>query len=355
MTRLPTPLSRQRGLSLVELMIALTIGLLLVAGLTLIFVNSSRANRELQLTAQQIENGRYATDLLSQNLHNAGFYGHLYKLPPAPALLPDPCETADTAKLEEALALPVQGYRAPDLATRPDVSTTTCAGLATANLKPGSDILVIRRADTNVAAAAAAGEVYLQSSGTGKKIQIGSLPAEFTTKNGNPSPVRKFHVHVYFVAPCSVGSGAGGICQAGDDAIPTLKRLELAAVGGATTMRIVPLVEGVEFLKVEYGIDNDPATPDVATGLTGDSTVDAYTASPADWSQVIAVKVYVLARNTAPTSDFTDDKTYVLGTTAVAGDTIVDTSVYGAGNRFRRHVYTTVARLMNESGRREIP
>ena len=53
------------GFSLVELMIAMTIGLLLLSGLAAIFVNSSDANRELQKTAQQIENGRYAIETVS--------------------------------------------------------------------------------------------------------------------------------------------------------------------------------------------------------------------------------------------------------------------------------------------------
>ena len=50
----------QQGLSLLELMIALTIGLGLLAGLTSVFVNSSRSHTELARASQQIENGRFA-------------------------------------------------------------------------------------------------------------------------------------------------------------------------------------------------------------------------------------------------------------------------------------------------------
>jgi type IV pilus assembly protein PilW len=343
-------------------MIALTIGLLLLTGLTLIFVNSSQANRELQKTAQQIENGRYASDILNQNLRLAGFYGHFHELPPAPAGLPDPCETASPTLLHDALALPVQGYRAgvnPN--TVPDFSGTNCAALLPAtNLQPGSDVLVIRRADTNAlprpAGVAQAGEVYLQATATQAEVQFGNGAAIDTTKKANgdestlflatgapppPAPIRKLHVHVYFVAPCSVGSGADGVCQAGDDTIPTLKRLELAA----GTMRLVPLVEGIEYLKLEYGIDNVPTAIHPVTGVRGDGTVDSFIATPADWSEVIAAKVYVLARNTEPTAGHEDDKTYFLGTATVPP----------TNDRFRRHVYTAAVRLMNTSGRREIP
>ena len=102
----------------------------------------------------------------------------------------------------------------------------------------------------------------------------------FCLQNGRTSPIRKYVVHVYFVAPCSVGSGANGVCASGDDSIPTLKRLELVAEGGARLLKIVPLVEGIEYLKAEYGVDNFPAGASI-TGLSGDGMADTYTASPA--------------------------------------------------------------------------
>jgi type IV pilus assembly protein PilW len=368
------PLKTQVGLSLIELMVALTIGLLLMTGLSLIFVNSSEANRELQKTAQQIENGRYATEILSQDLRLAGFYGHFHELPAAPAGLPDPCEIASTAVLKDALALPVQGYRAANLTTRADISASTCddKGLLTnANLRSGSDVLVIRRADTNVlvrpGGIATTNEFYIQTTGTLVEVQVGNGNAIGTDKKADgtvsiwfanaapptPAPIRKLHVHVYFVAPCSVGSGTAtvggvtipGICAAGDDSVPTLKRLELISLNGSATMRLVPLVEGIEYFKIEYGVDNAPGTVSVETGLIGDATADAYAATPGDWTQVISAKVYVLARNNDPTAAFIDDKTYTLGTAAVPAAT----------DKFRRHVYTAAVRLVNTSGRREIP
>lgn len=368
-----TNLRKQSGLSLVELLIALTIGLLLLTGLTLIFVNSSEANRELQKTAQQIENGRYAIDILSQDLRHAGFYGHYTDLPASPAGLPDPCDT-NTGNLLAAVPLAVQGYRAPALNAIPDVTASTCddALLTAANLQPGSDVLVVRRAHTKAVAtteSTVSNEVYIQATRNLAEIRLGngavlgnnrpngtpsSTAPALLTNNGNPAPVRKYHVHIYFVAPCSVGSGANGICTAADDTIPTLKRIELTA---GPALRIVPLVEGIEYLKIEYGVDaldgkSPPTTdPSLVTLLPGDSTVDSYTAdpgTPAAWSSAIAAKVYVLARNTDPTAGFTDDKTYALGSVApmAVGPTM---------DRFRRHVYTAAVRVMNPSGRREIP
>jgi type IV pilus assembly protein PilW len=356
----------QSGLSLVELMIALTIGLLLLAGLTTIFVNSSEANREIQKTAQQIENGRYAIDILTQNLHHAGYYGHFYDMSSiAAAASPDPCATTD-ANLLAAMPTGIQGYRAADLATRADVSATSCGGLlTTANLRPGSDIVVVRRASTAVIPVGDAtkptvnNEVYIQANGVTAQVQTGisavlaagrkasgDAATIFKQDGTTAAPVRKYMVHVYFVAPCSAGSGANGLCQAGDDSTPTLKRLELGSDGTTRAMRIVPLVEGVEYLKVEYGVDDLPGAPaSTATGQTGDSLVDSYSATPADWTTVIAARVFVLVRNTLGTTGFIDDKTYTLGSVAVPA----------ANDNFRRHVFTASVRFANLAGRREIP
>ena len=82
------------GVSLVELMIAMVLGLMILAGLATIFANSSRTREELERTSRQIENGRYAVDLLSEDLRLAGFYGELsVQAINPPNALQDPCST----------------------------------------------------------------------------------------------------------------------------------------------------------------------------------------------------------------------------------------------------------------------
>jgi type IV pilus assembly protein PilW len=367
-----SPKLAQAGLSLMELMIALTIGLMLLSGLAMIFSSSSDANRELQKTAAQIENGRFAIETIAQDLRLAGFYGHLFDMSniTTPGSLPDPCETSNAATLLKDLWFPVQGYRGtvdagnPASDARPNISATSCGTLLTnANLKPGSDILVVRRADTNALAAtdvATANAYYLQAASSGAEVQLGGGIAisdkkadgatDSTLKLSNgvtpaPSaPIRKLHVNVYFVAPCSVGKGTNGECTgaAGEDTIPTLKRLELSGVG---TMSIVPLVEGIDYLKLEYGVDTSPSAVSVETGYAGDATVDSYSATPADWTTVIAAKIYVLARNTQSTRDYVDDKTYALGSVTAPA----------RNDAYKRHVFSAFAQLANPAGRREIP
>ena len=375
--------SSHRGFSLIELMIALTIGLLLLSGLTAIFVSSSDVNREMRLTSQQIENGRYAIETLAQDLRMAGFYGHLHDTSaiPAPATIPpDPCESA-VVEIRKNLRYAIQGYRGTIHATTrasdtaPDFSATACSALLTAaNLSPGSDVVVIRRADTNALLPADTPELnvlYIQASAIDAEIQLGRSVAtvaigtdknakgsasvlSLTNNTATPaaSPIRKFHTRVYFVAPCSVGSATSGACTgaASEDTIPTLKRLDFTGPGAMT---IVPLVEGIEYLKIEYGVDNLPNVVNVATQLIGDGTVDSYKEVPADWTTVVAAKVFLLARNTELTTGFTDDKTYALGVDAT--DNFTTPLQAGTNARFKRHVYTAAVQLINVAGRREIP
>lgn len=351
---------KHHGFSLIELMVALVIGLLLLTGLSLIFLNSSQANRELQNTAQQIENGRYASSILTDDIHHAGFFGRFFGAT-TPPLSTDPCELASVANFTSAMAWHIQGFRAADLATRADISSTTCGGLLTnANLLPGSDVLVIRRAQTQTLAGnSVTNEVYVQASATARLVRVGTgaafASAGLLNRNGSQAPIRKYVVRVYFVAPCSVGSGTNGVCTSSDDAVPTLKRLELTSQSGTAKMVIVPLVEGIEYMKVEYGVDNIPATVSSVTNQKGNATVDSYTATPTDWPDVIAAKVYLLARNTDATKGYADDKTYVLGSTGTAADYTVTPTVYAGKETFKRHAYTTATRIVNVAARREIP
>lgn len=366
------------GFSLMELMIASAIGLLLLTGLAMIFVNTSEANRELQKSAQQIENGRYAIEIISNDLRLAGFYGHLHDMISItkPAAMPDPCEATSAADMLKAFWYPVQGYAgtidaasaasdaAPDLTAAPK-----CTLLNAATLQPGSDVLVIRRADTNalaVTATATNNVFYVQASAINAEVQLGNgavigstnkasggLSALYLNNGAIPppaAPIRRLHTRVYFVARCSIGLGVGGVCNgsAAEDRIPTLKRLELTSSG---TFTMVPLVEGIEYLKLEYGIDDAPATTNLATGLSGDATVDRFETTPsaAEWESVIAAKIYVLARNTEITRGYSDTKQYVLGSLA----TTVTTPA--RNDQFKRHVYSAASYLANPAGRREIP
>lgn len=375
----------ERGLSLIELMISITLGLLVLAGLVTIFANASNTQHEFRRTAQQIENGRYAIDVLTQDVQLAGFWGEFRKYSKPPSLF-DPCSTAATV-LKDAVGLPVQAYASADLASKPSAPGGCSTWLPTSNLAAGSDILVIRRARTDIAAngSAKAGEVYVQTNPSALDVQVGvdgqisctgnavgattaivrrcsnppTLDPCSSTCTGGGAPaafVRRYETHIYFVAPCNVPADGSDVCKdSGDDngrPIPTLKRLELS--GG--TFKIVPLAEGVEFMKVSYGIDDTPSAINTETEMVGDGSPDRYVHSPSldDLFNAVTVRVDLLVRNPEPSPDYSDPKTYALGVadgnTKSAGFTIVPTE-----KRYRRHAYSAEARLINLSGRKEIP
>jgi type IV pilus assembly protein PilW len=332
------------GLSLIELMVALTVGLLITAGLTTLYVNTSSSYREVEQTSSQLENGRYAMQILSDEIQHAGFYGEYYKLALPPAALPDPCSTV-LADLQNALPLPLQGYDAPA------ISPITC--LNSANFKSGTDILVIHRAETTppLSTTPVSNRVYIQANARKAEIQLGdptgfvlgadkadSTPAAIFKKDGvTAADIRRYHVHIYFISPCDV-MGGNGICDATDDGgkpIPTLKRIELQSGPSWST---VSLVQGIENFQVEYGIDT-----------SGDGMPDSYVLAPANttqWSNVVALRLYLLARNIDPSAGYKDTKQYNLG---LAGTTAATNDAY------KRHVYTALVRVNNVSDRKQLP
>ena len=345
--------TRQAGLSLIELMVALAIGLFILVGLVSIFATSNRTYLDLNRAGQQIENGRFAVQLLTDDISLAGFFGRFATPLAAPASLPDPCEKNSMSALRAAAALPLQGYDAPA------GSPLSC--VAAADHVPGTDILVVRRADSQMAAgnsatipggSLGAAQVYLQANADPANsanpliaVATGTPQSVFTLKNkdgANFAPIRKYHVHIYFVAPCSIPAGGGSACTGANDdggsPIPTLKRLELTvdSTGATLDMYQVPLVEGIENLQIDYGIDSD------GDGVPNGAYVTS-TAAVLDWTNVVAVRINLLARNTEASPGYADSKTYDMG---IAGSVT-------PGGAFKRHVYNAVIRVVNPSARRE--
>lgn len=65
----------QKGLSLVELMIAITLGLMLMAGVVQLFISSKDTFRTQQATSRVQETGRMAVEFISRDIRMAGFTG----------------------------------------------------------------------------------------------------------------------------------------------------------------------------------------------------------------------------------------------------------------------------------------
>ena len=66
---------RARGLSLLELLVALSIGIFLVGGVVSLFLASKRSYTETDRFARVAESGRFALVTLGRDLRQAGFFG----------------------------------------------------------------------------------------------------------------------------------------------------------------------------------------------------------------------------------------------------------------------------------------
>jgi len=335
--------ARQAGLTLVELMVAITLGLMILSGVLTVFFNTSAARNEVERTSRQIENGRHAVQILSTDLRLAGFFGEFDPgSVAAPTALPaDPCSLA-AADWQQWLPFHVLGF---------DNAGFASANCALPNLKPGTDVVLLRRARTCLAGGpgcdvVAAGMPYVQvslcaSEATPLKIGLeGGTTFDLKSKDcAGAAERRQYYTHIYFV---STDNGIG-------DAVPTLMRLELTGSGWSA----VPLVEGIEEFQVEYGLDSD-----------GDGAPDAYVANPSDWPKgacmgacpannwlnVVTVRFHLLARNLDASPSYTDTKTYELGL-----DDNGNPVTFTPGGSYRRHVYGGVVRIVNAAGRRDKP
>jgi len=65
----------QAGLTLVEMMVAMAVGLILMAGVIQIFASNKQTYRIQDATSRLQENGRFAVDMLRRDIRMAGFWG----------------------------------------------------------------------------------------------------------------------------------------------------------------------------------------------------------------------------------------------------------------------------------------
>lgn len=323
----------RRGFTLVEMMVGLTVGLLITIALLVVFANASFSQQNLQRSSIQIDNGRYTTELLREEIQLAGFFGEIVTAAAAVGD-PDPCATVPVAFVPSPLSVPapVHGYT--------DADVLGCL----ANRRPGTSAIALRRLDIDPVAPAAIGPgnqtQYVQYSFCGSDTLAPSLvydrsTAAFTLRARDCTSlnrVRAYVSRVYFVASCNVCTGQG-------DGVPTLKRLELVG----NTLVETALVEGIEDLRFEYGFDiNGDGAPDTYLSRAG-------VAGPtADWGNVMVVKVNFISRSLerANGGASTVAQTFDFGPAGI---------VTPALDGFVRQGYSFAVRLMNPSSAREMP
>ncbi len=312
---------RQGAFTLVEMMVAMLLGIMILLAVSEVFVNNNRTRIEIENTTRQIENGRYAMQLLEGELANTGFFGEWSgAVPPA---VGSPTVTACLSSeddVRKAVNVPVFGGGALT------AGSTDCM----TGFKAGNDYLAVRRTSTCAVGDAEcdgfeSGRYHLQVSACEDDdpgeilLQVASVVADMDATQRDctsQAPVYRFLSRLYYVR---------------DDNV--LMRAELGAGAYVST----PLVDGIERLHFEYGIDSAGA----------DGEVDKFVSEPtaAQWANVVAIRIWLLARNLEPTPGYTDDRSYTMGNEAA----------YTPADGFKRQLYTSTVRLNNVAGRRESP
>lgn len=129
----------QRGLSLIELMIALLLSSLLILGILTMYLDSSQTSQVSRSLARVQESGRIALDLIARDIRMTGFVGCAYPLQKL-----DPSFDASTLD-SDFYGSSLRGIRA-DGDDWDDFTGNTGVANLDANAVANSDVLQIRRA-----------------------------------------------------------------------------------------------------------------------------------------------------------------------------------------------------------------
>lgn len=303
--------SNQAGLSMIELMIAMVIGLILTAAVLQVFIGSKTTYSAQTGLARLQENGRFALEYISRDVRLAGFMGCSNNNTIANTLSDDGSDVVDFVDFSTALA------------GENNVAGTDSYGGVTP--LAGSDVITVKYADQGGSCTVAShnptsanigcesthdyqkGDVLLVSdcshtaifqqsntnnNGTVSKIvhNTGSgtpgnctkglgLPVDCTSSNGTSysfsagASVFALQSYRFFVAQNSYGE-------------PSLYRQGITNNSGALQFdSAVELVEGVEDMQILYG-------EDTGSDNRADRYVDADIVS--DFDDVVAVRLSLL-------------------------------------------------------------
>jgi type IV pilus assembly protein PilW len=353
--------NRQRGLSLVELMISITIGLIVMSALAYVFAGSRGAYRVNENLARVQETGRFALDYIGQDLRMVSFAGcHSRGL------------TTDNTLVIARPAVTFTGVGDGLLGFENGTGWTNTSGVT----RVRGDVLTVRRAssagveisaNTNVAAAQITVKnncsklrqsdlVLLASCERAVVLRITNTPA--TTCDGTVGAVVLEHK--------ATGAGTGGTQGNGNNGFVTgstsyqiadafhvdtrasVYRFDEVAyfIGNnpaghpglyrsSSNSGTEELVENVEDMDIVYGID---------TSAPADGIADSYVSADAvtDWSQVVSVRISLLVVG-QDSSVTTGTQTYMLRDND--GDGQLDAQ--NAPDSRLRQVFTSTIALRN--------
>lgn len=290
------------GFSLIELMLAMLIGLIIMGGVMQLFITTRDTQRSNEDQLVLVADARFAIEAIAYDLRHTGLWGrhndsfiiacqkggaNAYPCPTGATM---PMATAD-CKDEEYINLGAPLFATNDVNPYPG----TCANQS---YKTGTDVLSLRYADTNrIGTNVLADDVaYIRTSTSVGMLFIGDTFPVGTPYNelNDPSTRSSNHLlvsRIYYVSDYTDAVGDGQ---------PSLRRGDLVA---GPAMDSVLLLPGVEDFQLEFGVDLG------SNGAAGkkDGQVDSYVNADnvTDWSngEVLSVRIWVLIRTKRPDRD----------------------------------------------------
>jgi type IV pilus assembly protein PilW len=334
----PASTYRAAGFGLIELMLALALGLLLVLGAVQVVVRVRQAYRTAETYARLQESARYALDALEPELRMAGYWG----LTNRADLIAQRAGPGDPLPVELTPALATIEACGPNWAIDVEHYVAGANGNGGAGFalacdpyqdawQPDTDVLVVRRASETPPDALDAGRLYLQSS----RLQ-GGLFVHAASACGNPRlaaclPVgtapptfetRVLESSAYYVSRESTGRRD----------LPSLRRKHL----GPSGMLDEELVAGVDDLQVRFGIDTDG-------NFDAETYVDPASDPASYGGPIVAVTVWLRVRAEDAEMGDREGRVFQYADLDAAGEPAQAVP----GDRFRRFVVSKTFALRN--------
>jgi type IV pilus assembly protein PilW len=326
-----------RGFSLVELMIALVITLILLGGISQIFLSSKKSFTVQDTLGRMQENGRFAVDMITADLRRAGYWGGNADISQITGTLgtADDDGTCNSADTSWGRMIETRIYGLND----------TNAGYACLTGYTQGDALVLRYASPWVLGGMTlpaeptdpenTNRIFLRSSLFAGRIfqgkdfdsQQNDMDLDTSTPPNPAERVSELIAHAYHI-----GTTAASQCEGVNT--PTLRRVALGNNGQPVSAEIA---RGVEQLQVRYGLRKpdplDPFNPNKYTIEFRDAD-----AVGTEWNDVIAARLWLLTRAECPETGFTNTNTYPMG------DIVYDPD---PDDGFRRQLYQSTVFLRN--------
>jgi type IV pilus assembly protein PilW len=225
-------MKQQTGFTLVELMVAVTLGLIVIAGTLVAWLHLQRYYARAQSENRLHERAQYAFATLEPELQMAGYLGLGSGMPVLDAAaLPAAarsCGDSQVANLSVALRVSDDRYDLP------------CAPEGRGSV-PATDTLTVRRASARLTTSAPGRAQLLGNLSTGARTLIwsGTLPAG-TVLRPSSIELRDLIVRSYYVARSADG----------DRNTPALRVKTLTAISGTPAFVDTELMQGIEDLQV---------------------------------------------------------------------------------------------------------